>query len=107
MSKTPSTFFGQLIARLGSETPDFFKKIIVFGASLLTTGVALLGLKEGNVHIPEIIYTLASYMVTAGTVISVVAKAATTNPDLQAKGGAIPKAAVDAVKDANADEIKK
>ncbi len=107
MNKIPTTFFGQLIARLSGETPAFFQKIFAFGATLLTVGLALLGLKEGNVAIPEIIYTMASYMVTAGTVISVVAKSTTTNADLQAKGGAIPKSSVDAVKEAKADEITK
>lgn len=100
MAKVPASFLGQLATRLTSETPSFFKKIVAFGATLLAIGLALLGLKEVDVKVPEIIYTIASYMVTAGTVISVVAKSATTDPDLQAKGGAIPKEAVGAVKEA-------
>lgn len=114
MSKTPSTFFGQLIARLGSETPAFFNKIVIFCGSLAGAGIAILGLN--NMHIigtniiivlPEFLVKMAGYMIAAGAVAGAVAKSSTTNPDLQAEGGAIPKAAVDAVKDANADEIKK
>jgi hypothetical protein len=81
------SFFSQLIARLTSETPIFFKKIVIFGMSLGVTGGAILGVGATPVPIPHILTVLAGYMVTVGLVCTAVAKSATTNPDLQAQGG--------------------
>jgi len=82
------SFFSQLIARLTSETPVFFKKVFAFGATVLAVGAAILGSDELKVlNVPPMLYTIAQYMVTIGTVIGLVAKTTTVNPDLQAKGG--------------------
>lgn len=96
------SFLSQLFERLTTETPKFFKKILIFGISLGAIGGAILGIDATTLPIamPHILITLSGYFVTAGVMCAAVAKTATTDPDLQAKGGAIPKGAVDAVKDA-------
>lgn len=83
------TFWGQIIARLGSETPVFFKKILIFGISLGGIGTAILGIDAAHlpVPIPEFIQQAAGYLVTAGIFCAAVAKTATTDPTLQAQGG--------------------
>lgn len=101
------TFLSQLLQRLTSETPKFFKKVGIFCASLAATGIAILGFNNMHIpntdiviHLPEILVKISGYMIAAGTIAGSVAKMATTDADLQAKGGAIPKGAVDAVKEA-------
>lgn len=83
------TFLGQLFARLTSETPVFFKKILYFGITLGGVGAAILAIDATKLPmaIPLIIQQLAGYFVTAGTICAVVAKSATTDPTLQAQGG--------------------
>ena len=83
------SFLSQLIARLGSSTPIFFKKILIFGVTLGGIGGAILGIDATTLPIalPPILITLSGYFVTAGIVCAAVAKTATTDPDLQAKGG--------------------
>ena len=87
------SFFSQFISRLTSETPIFFKKIVIFGLTIGGIGTSILGVVAAlaaltpPIHLPAILNTVAGYMVTAGVVISTVAKAATTDPTLQAKGG--------------------
>jgi hypothetical protein len=88
MATQPTTFFGQFFARLTSETPIFFKKIIALGITLAATGTSILGLQEIKIiHFPDVVWTIAQYMIGIGTAISIVAKSATTDPTLQAKGG--------------------
>lgn len=86
-------FFSQLLSRLTSETPIFFKKILAFGVTLTAIGGTLLTVKAAlnglphPVELPAFLNTASGYLLTAGLVIATVAKSATTNPDLQAKGG--------------------
>lgn len=85
---TKQTFLSQLLDRLTSETPVFFKKVFAFGATILAVGAAILGSQELKLlNVPDVLYTIAQYMVATGTVIGLVAKSTTVNPDLQAKGG--------------------
>lgn len=81
------TFFNQLLSRLTSETPIFFKKIVIFGISLGAIGAAILGIGATPIPIPHILTVVAGYMVTAGIICTAVAKSATTDPNLQAQGG--------------------
>lgn len=83
------SFLSQLLTRLTTETPKFFKKILVFGITLGGVGGAILGIKATDlpVELPAILVNLASYFVTAGIVCAAVAKTATTDPDLQKQGG--------------------
>jgi len=80
------SFFSQLIARLTSETPIFFKKIVLFGITLGTIGT---GLKVSTIwaSLPASLQTLSGYFISIGVVCAVVAKATTTDPNLQATGG--------------------
>lgn len=80
-------FFSQLIARLTSETPIFFKKFVLFGVSLGAIGLAILGIGATPIPVPHLLNIIAGYMVTIGTVCTAVAKSTTTNPNLQAQGG--------------------
>jgi len=82
------SFFAQLAARFGSETPVFFKTILTFGITLGGIGAAILGVKElPGVHLPALLEAMAGYMITAGAIAAAVAKSATTDPTLQAQGG--------------------
>lgn len=81
------SFFSQLGSRLTSETPIFFKKIVLFGITLGAVGLAILGIGATPVPIPHVLMVIAGYMVTVGTVCTAVAKATTTSPNLQAEGG--------------------
>ena len=81
------SFFSQLFARLTSQTPIFFKKFVGFGITLGAIGLAILGIGATPVAIPHFLTVMAGYFVTAGAVCTAVAKATTTDPNLQASGG--------------------
>lgn len=83
------SFISQFFARLTSETPIFFKKIFAIGLTLGGIGGSIMAIDATSlpIQLPHALITMAGYFVTAGVVISAVAKSATTNPDLQAKGG--------------------
>lgn len=81
------SFFAQWLGRLGSETPIWWKKILLAGISIGGTGLAIMGIGATPVPVPHGLITLAGYMVTVGAVCTALAKSATTNPDLQARGG--------------------
>lgn len=82
------SFFSQFLARLTSETPIFFKKIVALGVTLVGLGGGIMALQEIKIiHLPDVIWTIAQYCIGIGTAIGIVAKSATTDPDLQAKGG--------------------
>lgn len=81
------SFFAQLIARLTSETPIFFKKIVLFGISIGALGLTLKGLDLTGVKLPFDLNAIAGYMIAVGTVSTAISKLATTDPTLQAQGG--------------------
>lgn len=92
------SFLAQFIARLTTETPKFFKKILVFCISLTGIGLAILGFDNFHIpqtdiviHLPEILVKISGYMIAAGTIAGAVAKSATTDPDLQKEGGSLKK----------------
>jgi hypothetical protein len=87
------SFLGQLLQRLTTETPKFFKKILNFAIILGGVGTALLAIDVTNlpIDLPPIFFKIAGYMVTAGVVAGVVAKSATTNPTLQDAGGSLAR----------------
>lgn len=75
-------FFTELSERWTANSPKFFKKLISFGAYLTATGIGLFGIpvalqelvpKEFTFDL-TLLGTIASYMVLAGLIISVVAK---------------------------------
>lgn len=81
------SFLSQFLARLSSETPVFFKKIVLFGISIGALGLALQGVKLTGVVLPFDLPAISGYMIAIGTVCTAVAKSATTDPNLQAQGG--------------------
>jgi len=86
MASTQS-FLSQFLQRLVSETPIFFRKIVYFGISLGAIGLALKGVDLGGIKLPFNLDTISGYMIAIGTVCTIIAKSATTDPNLQAKGG--------------------
>jgi len=62
--------------RYQSPTPKFFKKLAWIGGSIAAAG---LGLITAPVALPAVLITVAGYMVTGGTVMTIVAKAVTTS----------------------------
>jgi len=77
-----NNFLNELWNRWTETSPKFFKKLIAFGAWLTAAGGGLIGIpaaltaiipKEVNFDL-SLLGTIASYMVLAGLIISVVAK---------------------------------
>lgn len=62
----------ELIKRLQSETPKFFKGVRKFGYYLMgvSAGIAL---APDNIHIPELVEAISGYLATAGFIMSTVA----------------------------------
>lgn len=84
-------YFTQLISRLGSQTPDFFKKIIAFGITVGAIGAGLIALpKSVGENLPFDLAQIGGYLVAIGAVAGVVAKATTTDVTLQKSGGSNP-----------------
>lgn len=72
--------------RLLSPTPNFWKKVIKLGAVLTAVGMGLLVTPDNPyVVIPDFLQHAGGYLVTAGFLISLIAKATTTDNDLSNK----------------------
>lgn len=81
------SFLSQVIARITSETPIFFKKIVLFGIAIGALGLTLKGLDLGGIKLPFDLNAISGYMIAVGTVCTAISKLATTDPTLQAQGG--------------------
>lgn len=73
-----------LLQRLASETPKFWRKALKLGITLTAISTGLL-VAPDNIVIPDIVQKIAGYLATAGFVLTVVAKATTTDPELTEK----------------------
>ena len=69
-----------LTKRLKSETPKFFKKLLIFMASLTVLGGALM-----VIELPEELKNLPKYLMVAGAVGAFFAKLTTTDTVLSKK----------------------
>jgi hypothetical protein len=81
------SFISQWWARLSSETPIFFKKILAISASIGALGLTLKGIDLTALHLPWDLGKVSEFMIAVGAVGTLISKSATTNPDLQAQGG--------------------
>jgi len=70
-------FITELYNRFTANSPKFFKKLQYFGLYLTTLGGGLVAIPG----VPEKIATIGGYLLTAGAVLSVVAKLPVTNPE--------------------------
>lgn len=70
-----------LIKRFKSNTPKFWNKAAWLGGVLTAISVGLLAAPAG-IELPGVVQTIAGYMATAGFVLTVVAKATTSDQDL-------------------------
>lgn len=73
-----------LLNRLLSETPKFWRKALKLGITLTAISTGLLVAPEG-LELPAIVQKAAGYLATAGFVLTVVAKATTTDTELSEK----------------------
>lgn len=73
-----------LLKRLASETPKFWRKALKLGITLTAISAGLLVAPDG-IEAPEMVQKAASYLATAGFVLTVVAKATTTDAQLSEK----------------------
>lgn len=73
-----------LLKRLLSETPKFWRKALKLGITLTAISAGLLVAPEG-IEVPEMVQKVAGYLATAGFVLTVVAKATTTDSKLSEK----------------------
>ena len=64
----------ELITRLTSESPTFFKRIMALGITLGAIGVTLLAIPASVVVLPAAVTTLAGYFIVAGSVAAAVGK---------------------------------
>lgn len=64
----------ELITRVTSESPKFFKNIQKIGLTLGAVGGALLLIPASVVVLPAAVITMAGYFVAIGTVAAAVAK---------------------------------
>lgn len=71
----------QVGKRFTTETPKFWKKISYIGGVLTAISLGLLAVPD-NVHLPEVLVDIAGYLATGGFVLTVVARATTTNNEL-------------------------
>lgn len=70
--------------RLNSETPKFWKKAAWLGGVLTAVSVGIVSAPD-SIEIPELIKAVAGYLATAGFVMTLLAKAATTDDQLSRK----------------------
>lgn len=73
-----------LLQRLASETPKFWRKALKLGITLTAISAGLLVAPDG-IEIPELVHKFAGYFATVGFVLTVVAKATTTDNELSRK----------------------
>lgn len=73
-----------LIKRFNSKTPKFWNKAAWLGGVLTAISVGLLSAPEG-IPLPGIVQTIAGYLATGGFVLTLVAKATTSDQDLSEK----------------------
>lgn len=65
----------ELITRLANPSPTFFKKIQVIGVAVLGIGTALVA----TPGLPAIITTIGGYLITGGTIATIIAKFTVTD----------------------------
>ncbi len=81
----------EILKRITSESPTFFKKIQAIGITIGVIGVAILATPVtlatfGIVYVlPATISTIASHMAAAGTVAAAVAKTTVADPSVLEK----------------------
>ncbi len=80
----------EIIKRLTSESPTFFKRIQAIGITLGSVGTALLLIPASVVVLPAVVITVAGYFVVAGVVATTVAKTAVADPSVLEKKGDQP-----------------
>lgn len=67
----------EMLKRLKAETPKFFKRVAIFGASLSATGLTISQIP----NVPQNIVEIASRCIWMGLVAAAVAKMAVVNPE--------------------------
>ena len=72
-----TTFVSELFARLSAPSPAFFKKLQAIGVSLAIFGAGLLTLPG----FPEHLKDAAGYLITAGSVLKLIASLPVCNPE--------------------------
>ena len=73
----------QIIERVKSPTPSFFKKIRNVGIVAAAVAAAILG---APVALPAVVVKIAGYLVVAGGIASAVSQATSQQDDAAAKG---------------------
>ena len=78
------SFISQLLNRLKSESPSFFKKLQNIGLLLCALAGIVIGLPKLEVfEIPTDIVTISQYILTFAAGLTITAKTATTDTNLQ------------------------
>jgi len=80
-----------LIARVTSPTPKFFKLLRNIGIALATAGGAILA---APITLPAVVVTIGGYMITAGAVATAVSQV-TTDMDSLKSPERFPKGVID------------
>ncbi len=64
----------ELITRITSESPKFFKRIVAIGLTLGAIGTAIATMPAGIMVLPPALTALSGYFITAGVVAAAIAK---------------------------------
>ncbi len=72
-----------LIKRLTSDTPTFFKRLRNLGITIGAIGGALLAIPTSVVVLPAVLLTLAAHAVTLGVVTAAVSQAVTPKEEVK------------------------
>jgi ABC-type xylose transport system permease subunit len=80
-----------LVARVKSPTPSFFKKLRNIGIALAAAGGAILA---APISLPALVVTIGGYLVTAGAVATAVSQV-TTDVDSLKSPMRFPKGVID------------
>ena len=69
----------QIIKRIQSPTPKFFRRLRTIGIVLAAVGGTLL---TAPISLPVVVVTIGGYLITAGSILTAVAQATTEADDL-------------------------
>lgn len=72
----------EILKRLTSESPKFFKRIQALGITFGAIGGAIMAIPASVVALPAIVVTMGGYFVAVGIVAAAVAKTTVSDPSV-------------------------
>jgi hypothetical protein len=72
----------EIVKRLSSESPTFFKRITKIGLTIGAIGTAIVTMPTAIIVLPAELTTIGGYMIAIGTVAAAIAKTTVSNPSV-------------------------